>query len=172
MKNTTTGSWALLFLSFFFLLSLWLEIPEAVSSEATDFRLHDLGGRVVHLEAYKGRWVLLNFWATWCKPCLREIPSLENFRKKAPPNLVVLGISESLDGKEKLLRFVRKQGMTYPVLVDGLGRVADAYRVHGLPDSVLIDPAGRISWTIEGAVDWMDRKFQKKYLSGPLKGQF
>ncbi|MCL4462155.1 MAG: TlpA family protein disulfide reductase [Nitrospirae bacterium] len=147
-----------------------VQAGRAIAASATDFRLHDVTGRVIGLEDFRGKWVLLNFWATWCGPCLKEIPSLERLGKQVQARLVILGISESLDGKKKLLKFVQDHQMTYPVLIDGLGRVADAYRVHGLPDSVLIDPQGKVTWTVEGAVNWTDPSFQQKFLSGPLKG--
>lgn len=154
----------------------FLVLPAGIISRANadspyEFRLHDVYGNVIDLEAFKGKWVLLNFWATWCGPCRKEIPSLEKFERQERSRVVVLGISESLDGKKTLMRFVLKHKMTYPVLIDALGRVADVYRVHGLPYSVLIDPQGSVYWTIEGAVDWTDPTFRKKFLSGPLKGQ-
>ncbi|KGA94664.1 TlpA family protein disulfide reductase [Leptospirillum ferriphilum] len=146
-------------------------LSRAAADNSQPFRLHDVYGHVIELSAFKGKWVLLNFWATWCGPCLKEIPSLEKLESREASRVVILGVSESLDGKKKLLEFILKHKMTYPVLIDGLGRVADAYRVHGLPYSVLIDPQGRISWTIEGAVNWTDPTFQRKFLAGPLKGQ-
>lgn len=144
---------------------------QAMGDNPINFRLHDVYGHVVDLRAFKGKWVLLNFWATWCGPCRKEIPSLEKIENQARSNMVVLGISESLDGKKKLLQFVHEHKMTYPILIDGLGHVADEYRVHALPRSVLIDPQGNVQWIIDGAVNWMDPTFQKKFLVGPLKGQ-
>lgn len=135
----------------------------AAMKMAPDFRLHDLSGLVVHLGQLRGRWVLLNFWATWCPPCRKEMPSLEAFTKRLPDNVVVLGISESLKGDNDLRTFLNQRRVTYRVLKDPFGTVADDYGVKGLPDSVLIDPQGHIRWTIEGAVDWNDPDFQRNY---------
>ncbi|WP_050995616.1 TlpA family protein disulfide reductase [Leptospirillum ferriphilum] len=143
----------------------------AAADNSQPFRLHDVYGHVIELSTFKGKWVLLNFWATWCGPCLKEIPSLEKFESREASRVVILGISESLEREKKTLKFILEHKMNYPVLIDGLGRVADAYKVHGLPYSVLIDPQGRIFWTIEGAVNWTDPAFQSKFLAGPLKGQ-
>ena len=131
---------------------------------APDFRLHDLSGNVVHLEQLRGRWVLLNFWATWCSPCRKEMPSLETFSKHLPGKFTVLGISESLSGDNDLRTFLIQRHVTYRILKDPFGTVADNYGVKGLPDSVLIDPEGRIRWVIEGAVDWTDPVFQRNYI--------
>lgn len=141
------------------------------SKEASDFRLHDINGQIIHLHELRGKWVLLNFWATWCAPCLKEIPALEHLSMTAPKSFIILGISESLDGQKKLLLFLKDRHVNYPILKDSFGRVADHYGVRGLPDSVLIDPDGRIRWVIEGAVNWTDPGFQRKYLSEALKGQ-
>ena len=145
---------------------------QADGKKASDFRLHDMNGKVVHLKALRGKWVLLNFWATWCAPCLKEIPALERLSMGAPESFAIYGISESLDGQQKLKFFLNDRHVTYHILKDSFGRVADHYGVRGLPDSVLIDPDGRIRWVIEGAVDWTDPVFQRKYLSEPLKRQY
>ncbi|MHB1284998.1 MAG: peroxiredoxin family protein [Leptospirales bacterium] len=144
-------------------------LSHAQGKEASDFRLHDTNGDVVHLKSLRGKWVLLNFWATWCSPCLKELPALERLSRMAPKNFEVYGISESLDGQQKLKSFLNDRHVTYRILKDSFGRVADHYGVRGLPDSVLIDPDGRIRWVIEGAVDWTDPVIQRKYLSEPLK---
>ncbi|MHB1605876.1 MAG: TlpA family protein disulfide reductase [Leptospirales bacterium] len=162
---------------FFFALILagFLSLPEhavAGGKEAPNFRLHDMDGQIVQLHDLRGNWVLLNFWATWCAPCLKEIPALDHLSRESPKKLIILGISESLDGQQKLLSFLKDRHVTYRILKDSFGRVADHYGVRGLPDSVLIDPDGRIRWVIEGAVNWTDPVFQRKYLSEPLKGQF
>jgi cytochrome c biogenesis protein CcmG/thiol:disulfide interchange protein DsbE len=105
------------------------------------------------LADYRGRWVLVNFWASWCPPCRAEASALENFqRKHGGPRFAVVGIDSrdlSADGQE----FVDEFGLSYPQLRDGDGDVAHDFGTTGLPESFLVDPAGRLRLHTPGAVD-------------------
>jgi thiol-disulfide isomerase/thioredoxin len=111
-----------------------------------NFTLKDIGGKDVKLASFKGKVVLLNFWATWCGPCKVEIPWFNEFQQKyQDKGFVVLGISAD-DTVEQLQPFVAQYKMTYPVLV-GLGRddVQEALGpVWGLPTTLLISRDGKI----------------------------
>jgi thiol-disulfide isomerase/thioredoxin len=111
-----------------------------------NFTLKDLHGNPITLDAYRGKVVLLNFWATWCGPCKVEIPWFNEFQQKyQDKGFVVLGISAD-DTVEQLKPFVAQYKMTYPVLV-GLGRddVQEALGpVWGLPTTLLIGRDGRV----------------------------
>lgn len=116
--------------------------PFGSGDPAPSFRLHDLQGREVTLEALRGRVVLLNFWATWCGPCLYEIPDLIAVdRAFDDGQAVVVGISVDAAGPEAVKAFAEKMGMTYPVLLADR-QVIDAYRINPIPASFLIDRQG------------------------------
>lgn len=111
-----------------------------------DFTLKDMHGVDVHLESFKGKVILLNFWATWCGPCRAEIPSLVELQQQYADDLVVLGFSVD-DTAEKLLPYAAEFKMNYPVLV-GNGRedVQEAFGpLFGIPVSVIIGRDGVIA---------------------------
>jgi cytochrome c biogenesis protein CcmG, thiol:disulfide interchange protein DsbE len=111
------------------------------------------GGGDGSLAEYKGRWVLVNFWASWCIPCKQEAPALEKFqRQHGGTNFTVLGIDSrdlSGDGRD----FVRRYGLSYPQLRDGDGAAAHDYGTTGVPENFLVDPKGRVRWLLHGPVD-------------------
>ena len=109
------------------------------------FTLKDMNGVDVKLASFKGKVILLNFWATWCGPCRAEIPSLIELQKEYPDDLVVLGFSVD-DTVAKLKPYAKEFQINYPILV-GLGRedVQEAYGpLWGIPVSVIIAPDGTI----------------------------
>jgi thiol-disulfide isomerase/thioredoxin len=111
-----------------------------------DFTLKDMHGVDVHLASFKGKVILLNFWATWCGPCRAEIPSLVELQEQYADDLVVLGLSVD-DPAEKLLPYAAEFKMNYPVLV-GNGRedVQEAFGpLFGIPVSVIIGRDGLIA---------------------------
>ena len=116
-----------------------------VGDPAPELALDDLDGRRRALAEWRGRPTLVNFWATWCAPCLREMPLLDA-RAKADPALAIVGIA--LDEPEAVRRFVRQLGVGYPVLLDLPGAndasVALGNRRGVLPYSVLLDADGTI----------------------------
>jgi peroxiredoxin len=125
------------------------------SSLAPDFTAQSLDGTSVNLAQFKGQVVLLNFWATWCPPCVRETPRLvrvaEQYRGKG---LVVLGINTTYqDDEAKVRQFVRDQAISYAVLLDREGAVGKKYPARLMPTTYLIDPEGRIVSTKVGEVD-------------------
>jgi cytochrome c biogenesis protein CcmG/thiol:disulfide interchange protein DsbE len=105
------------------------------------------------LAEYKGRWVLVNFWASWCEPCKEEAPTLEAFqRQHGGPRFTVLGIdSRDLSGDGRA--FVRRYGLNYPQLRDGDGAVAHEYGTTGVPENYLIGPGGKVRLLVHGPVD-------------------
>jgi cytochrome c biogenesis protein CcmG, thiol:disulfide interchange protein DsbE len=122
---------------------------------APPLRLPALAGPEVDLQSFSGRVVLLNFWASWCGPCVEEMPSLERlYRALAPRGLVVLGVSADED-EGALLSFLKRVPVTFPVLRDPGGRVASArYRATGYPQTFVIDGAGVIREVFVGPVQW------------------
>jgi cytochrome c biogenesis protein CcmG, thiol:disulfide interchange protein DsbE len=126
----------------------------AVGDPAPDKELSTLeGGDTASLEDYRGKWVLVNFWASWCEPCRDEAPALQAFHRAHPNRFTVLGINLD-DNTDDAGAFVDEYDLTYPQLRDGDGRERrDAYGMTGFPESFLIDPEGDIALIRRGPVD-------------------
>jgi cytochrome c biogenesis protein CcmG/thiol:disulfide interchange protein DsbE len=111
------------------------------------------GGGTGSLAHYRGRWVLVNFWASWCIPCRQEAPALEEFqRQHAGARFTVLGI-DTRDLTDDGRTFADKYGLSYPQLRDGDGGAAHDFGTTGVPENFLIDPAGTVRWLRPGPVD-------------------
>lgn len=105
------------------------------------------------LADYKGQWVLVNFWASWCVPCKEEAPVLERFQQQhGGPGFTVLGI-DSRDLTDDGRDFVRRYGLSYPQLRDGDGSAAHDFGTTGVPENFLIDPRGKVRLLVRGPVD-------------------
>ena len=127
-----------------------LEIGEA----APDGALPKLAGDGTgSLSQYRGRWVLVNFWASWCVPCRDESPALETFyREHRGPRFTVLGI-DTRDLTDDGRGFVERYGISYPQLRDGSGERSRDFGTTGVPESFLVDPAGNLALIRRGPVD-------------------
>jgi len=124
-----------------------------VGDEAPDAAIAPLGGgEDVSLSDYRGQWVLLNFWASWCEPCRDEAPAIEDFAKRNRGKVVVVGM-DSKENSVDAQRFADEYGLSYELLHDGEGQMMDDYNVKGLPESFLIDPDGEIAYIYRGPVD-------------------
>jgi cytochrome c biogenesis protein CcmG, thiol:disulfide interchange protein DsbE len=137
------------------------EASLAIGETAPDKALPRLGtpgsGKIAD---YRGKWVLVNFWASWCEPCRSESPELESFQKAhARDHFTVLGIN-LFDTTDDALAFVHRYGLTYPQLRESGGNDRkDAYGMTGFPESFLINPQGKIALIRRGPVDesYLDR---------------
>jgi peroxiredoxin len=130
--------------------------PLEVGKEAPDFVLGDLNDRPVKLSDYRGKVVFLNFWATWCKPCKEEMPSMEilnkNFEKDG---LVILAVSiDRVTTAKDIPPFVKGMNLTFPVLIDSWGKTDKPYKRMGVPETFIIDQQGIIREIIIGPRDW------------------
>jgi thiol-disulfide isomerase/thioredoxin len=117
--------------------------PSLKGKAAPAFTLVDLQGKKVSLADYKGRPVLVNFWATWCSPCKLEMPWFEEFRQKyGPQGFEILGIAEDDAGKDEIAKAVKRINVSYPILLTN-GKVAPLYGgVDYLPESFYVDRNG------------------------------
>jgi peroxiredoxin len=138
--------------------NLFADSPKVVSLSGTarDFRLHDATGADIRLSAYRGKVVLLNFWATWCLPCKTEIPWFVEFEQTySNRGFSVIGVSMDEDGWKSVTPFMDAQQMNYPV---GLGDedLAKLYGVNSLPMTLLIDREGKVAAKRVGIVSKSD----------------
>ncbi len=123
-----------------------------VGAPAEDFRLADLEGKQQSLSQYRGKVVLVNFWATWCKPCTTEMPAMQTtYDKLRDKGFVVLAINE-LEDDAKVREHIKQHGHTFPVLMDRDNKVANQFGVFGLPVSVFIDEKGVVQEYIKGGL--------------------
>ena len=118
---------------------------------APSFRLPNLrdGQDDISLASYRGRPVLVNFWATWCQPCVKEMPLLQAAHKRVGDQVAFLGVDRQ-DYRPEALSFLQKTGVTYASAYDRDGTLDGAYRLRGMPTSVFIDGAGRIRDEVTG----------------------
>ncbi len=122
---------------------------------APSFSLKDLKGNAVSLEDYKGKIVVMVFWATWCDPCREEMPTLKKLYKLyQDKGLAVLGISIDRSNGKRVKSFVEEAGLTYPILMDEDQSVRKKYQVEALPTSHLIGRDGKCLGFISGQRDW------------------
>ncbi len=135
---------------------------------APDFRLATLDGSSLALSDHRGRYVLLNFWATWCPPCRAELPDLVRFyQDHADRGFTLIGVNEQ-EPPAVVADFLRAQGLAFPVVLDADGALLDRYGVQGMPSSFLVDPQGRVvrAWT-----GMIDRRTLEAALTPLLEGR-
>ena len=131
--------------------SMGSRVP-AVGMQAEDFRLTDLDGKSQSLSQYRGKIVLLNFWATWCKPCTTEMPAMQaSFDKLRDKGFAVIAVNEFEDDA-RVREHIKQYGHTFPVLMDHDNKVANQFGVFGLPVSVFIDQEGRVQEYLKGGL--------------------
>jgi len=122
-----------------------LEIGQA----APNFKLPDLNGQQVSLDQYKGKIVMLDFWATWCGPCRMTMPIVENLQKEYADTMVLLAINIQ-DSRDVVRDYIRAQGIRSRVLLDEEGSIAQLYGAEGIPLQILIDKQGKVRFIQAG----------------------
>ncbi len=130
----------------------WLTPPEPAS--ATPFTRAD--GQVTTLAAFQGRVVLLNFWATWCAPCIREMPSLDRLQARLKgEGLDVVAVSEDFAGMDLVGPFFERLKLeNLAIFLDSDGALGKVFGIVGLPTTLLIDREGRLVGGLEGPAEW------------------
>jgi len=134
---------------------------DSAPKEAPNFSAPDLSGKVQTLSSYRGRIVILNFWATWCPECVRELPSLNAFAE-ANKDVVVLGIASERN-PETVRNFLSSSPAKYPMIVDATGDVfVTKYMIRALPCTIILDRKGFITERIFGAENFQSASFREK----------
>jgi peroxiredoxin len=133
-----------------------LEADDQRRNEA-NFKLTDLSGKTWILKDLRGKVVLVNFWATWCPPCRKEMPDLETLHRRfGPQGLVILGISD--EDAATVNPFIVKQGVTYPILLDPGRKVNELFQIDGIPKTFIYDREGKM------VAQSIDMRTQKQFL--------
>lgn len=138
-----------------------------IGQPAPEINLHDSTGKNIKLSDHRGKVVLIHFWASWCPPCVTEIPSLGALQKKfSPDDFVLMAISMD-ENVDQVLAFKQKVPFDFPIILDPSFAAADPYKTYKLPESILVDRRGIIVKKIVGPQDWESPIWQaliKKYL--------
>ena len=130
-------------------------VPEVSRHTAPDFVSENLRGGNTGLVDYKGKVVLLNFWATWCMPCREEMPGMETLWKKyKEQGLVIAAVSVDEGSRGRIETFSKILDLSFPILLDPESKVSDLYKVSDMPTSFLIDRNGKIISHIVGTEEW------------------
>jgi len=126
-----------------------------VGQPLADFALTDLQGNTVQLSALRGNVVFINVWATWCQPCIDEMPTIERlYNQLHPRGLEVVAISLDPLGAQVIEPFMRRYRLTFPVLLDVKSEVERLYGTTGVPESFIVDKQGRLVEKVVGPRDW------------------
>ncbi|MBI5641535.1 MAG: TlpA family protein disulfide reductase [Nitrospirae bacterium] len=139
-----------------------MEIERLDKTPAPDFSLKDLNGKSVSLSSFKGKVVLLNFWATWCPSCKAEMPSLNSLYNEMKPRgleIVAVSTDKSLNDVKG---YLSKKGLDFLVLMDESRSVTKQYKVFSLPTTFLIDKNGIIVEKFYGDYDWTEQEIKQK----------
>ena len=125
-----------------------------IGNEAPDFQMQTLDGATVTLSSLEGKKVLVNFWASWCGPCLDEMPEIEEIHNEFGNDVEVLAVNMTVTGKniEAVENFVQEHGLTFPILLDESNKTNSTYEVLSLPTSYFIDTEGVIKHKYIGAM--------------------
>ena len=118
--------------------------PSSGQSDLVDFKLTDFSGQEHVLSDYRDRWVIVNFWATWCGPCIKEIPELIRFQNEHHPRAQVLGINFEQTAQKVIQRYIDELQINYPVLRIGNEPLMPFEPLKGLPTTFLVTPQGKI----------------------------
>ena len=136
------------------------EIPKPPGLVALDGRiapalvLSDMDGKVTDLKRLRGRWVIVHFWATWCGPCRKEMPTLQVLQHQLKGTRFALVLVNTAETDDEVFSFLPTVAPELPSLMDRDGLVTERWQPRGLPSSFIVDPAGHLRYLALGGRDW------------------
>lgn len=124
---------------------------------APEVTLKRVSGETLELSDYRGKWVFINFWATWCPPCIAEMPSMELFYQRYKErNMAMLAVSIDQSDKQFVIDFVEKYELTFEIFLDPSSEIAMQFGVMGIPSTFILNPKGEIVSQATGPREWME----------------
>ncbi len=126
---------------FLTILLLFLITATTLGAQTPDFTLRDSAGKTHRLSDYQGKWVLVNFWATWCEPCLKEIPDLSSLHG-AREDIVIIGVAMEFDDPATVMKFVDDLSIPYPIVLGNQKIAGQIDELSMLPSTYLYNPTG------------------------------
>ena len=127
-----------------------------MSADEFDYQLKDMGNNIHRASDIRGKWLVINFWASWCAPCIKEMPELERFYQQNKSTAQVWGVTFEDSDKDGILEYVERLGVTYPVLGYDQDPLTGYGKVTVLPTTFIIDPEGLFYHRFEGPVTAQD----------------
>ncbi len=125
--------------------------------DGLDFTLQDLDGKMHKLSDYKGKTVIINFWASWCPPCREEMPSMERaWQQIKNENIIMLAINVGED-EDTVFTFLGDFPVTFTILLDKSGEITESWPIRGLPTTYVISPQGKLVYRAIGGRNWDDK---------------
>jgi len=135
---------------------------------AEDFKLKDIDGETFELKNSRGKWVFLHFWASWCGPCQKEMPSIQKLTDILDKNSIQFVFVNTAEDEDTIFTFMSAINMEINSLMDVDGEVTEVWKPRGLPTTFLIDPKGYVRYQAIGGRDW-DKDNYRKFLQKLLK---
>lgn len=126
---------------------------------APALRLVDMDGKTVDLAQLKGRWVLVHFWASWCGPCRREMPTLPTLIKTFPAERLSVLLVNTAEGDDEVFSFLASVSPELATLMDRDGQTTERWQPRGLPSTFFVDPQGRLRYLALGGRDWESKAY-------------
>ena len=128
--------------------------PTTPPQMASPLKVIDTAGKPIHLQAHRGKVIMINFWATWCPPCVYEMPMMEALYISRQDQAFSIWAVNMQESQQDVAEFMAKKGFRFPVMIDPTGNALSAYAVQGLPATYLIDCTGNLLGQVTGILEW------------------